>query len=78
VLEAIADGPDLVLMDIEMPGMGGISVCRSIMDSKKTKPQVTFVSAHDDLETRLQAYSAGGTDYIWITMSRRLSVGSWR
>lgn len=64
LLAAMDDGPDLVLLDIAMPGMDGISACRSMRSSGFDQPQVLFISAKDDLETRLAAYDAGGSDFI--------------
>lgn len=63
-LAALEDKPDLVLLDIQMPGMNGIEVCSAIRESGDDHAQVVFVSAIDDLETRLAAYHAGGSDFI--------------
>lgn len=56
--------PDLVLLDIEMPGMDGIAACRALRAAGHSDLQVIFVSAHNDLATRLLAYEAGGNDFI--------------
>lgn len=56
--------PDIVLLDVEMPGMDGIEACRRLRASGNLRAQVLFVSVHDDLDTRLAAYEAGGNDYI--------------
>lgn len=63
-LAAADAAPDIVLLDIEMPGINGIEVCRQLRRAGNDHAQVLFVSAHDDLETRLAAYYAGGSDYI--------------
>lgn len=63
-LAATEDVPDIVILDVEMPGADGIAVCRALRASGHAAAQVIFVSAHDDLETRLTAYDAGGNDYI--------------
>jgi DNA-binding response OmpR family regulator len=55
--------PDILLLDVEMPGMDGISLCRQLRD-EGNEAQILFVSSHDDLETRLAAYDAGGSDFI--------------
>ncbi|HOW04103.1 response regulator [Methanospirillum hungatei] len=57
--------PDIILLDIMMPGMDGFEVCRRLrmMDAIKSVP-VIFLSAKDkdtNIETGLEA---GGTDYI--------------
>lgn len=64
LLDAIGQNPDVVLLDVEMPGLNGIDTCRALRESAGWNGHVIFVSAHDDMETRLRAYDAGGTDYI--------------
>ncbi|MCX7167019.1 MAG: response regulator [Rhodocyclales bacterium] len=63
-LAALGEAPDIVILDVEMPGTGGIDVCRAIRTEGNAGAQIIFVSARDDLETRLAAYDAGGNDYI--------------
>ena len=64
-LEAASDRPELVIMDIELPGIDGYETCRRLrgMDETRNTP-IIFVSRFTDLEDRLQAYGAGGNDYI--------------
>ena len=64
LLAAMHDKPDLILLDIEMKGMDGIAACRALRLAGWEHAQVIFVSAHDDIETRLAAYDAGGNDFI--------------
>lgn len=63
-LAALDEAPDIVILDIEMPGTDGIAVCQAIRVAGLEDLQIVFVSAHDDLDTRLAAYDAGGNDYI--------------
>jgi CheY-like chemotaxis protein len=56
--------PDLVLLDIEMPGMDGLAACRAVRAAGHDTLQIVFVSAHNDIGTRLAAYDAGGNDFI--------------
>ena len=63
-LAALDQAPDVILMDVEMPGMDGITACRALRDEGEQRAHVIFISAHDDLETRLRAYDAGGNDYL--------------
>lgn len=55
-------GPDLILLDIEMPGMDGIETCRRLREWADIP--VIFVTAHENLEVHMQAYDAGGNDII--------------
>ncbi|MBE3088449.1 MAG: response regulator, partial [Chloroflexi bacterium] len=59
------DPPDLILLDINMPGMNGYEVCHRL----KTDPQlkdipVLFISAMDEMPDKVEAFAAGGVDYI--------------
>ena len=54
-------GPDAVVLDIMMPGIDGIEVCRRI-DHDKTK--VIMLSARDDADTRERAAAAGADAYL--------------
>lgn len=56
---------DLVLLDIEMPGLDGYETCRRLRAGfDNADVPVMFVSAHDTPEARLAAYKAGGDDYL--------------
>jgi putative two-component system response regulator len=57
--------PDLVLLDIMMPGIDGYETCRRIKSSPLGKfTQVILVSAKASAEERLQGYEAGADDYV--------------
>lgn len=56
--------PELVVLDIEMDGLDGYQVCRRLRAAGHDDVQVIFVSAHDDLSSRLESYEAGGNDFI--------------
>lgn len=67
LLAAIATGKifDLVLLDIEMPGIDGYETCRRLRAKVSTANlPVIFVSAHDEAPERVAAYQAGGDDFI--------------
>jgi DNA-binding response OmpR family regulator len=58
--------PDVILLDINMPGIDGYETCRRLRDlgADVEQPAVIFVSACEALEERLQAYESGGDDYV--------------
>jgi len=60
-----AEEPDLVLLDIDMPHLDGITVCRRIKDHplRRLIP-VVLVTAHQDRDTRLRGLAAGADDFV--------------
>lgn len=60
-----ADLPDLILLDILMPGMNGYEVCARLKEDKATRDvPVIFISALSEVEDKVRAFSEGGVDYI--------------
>ena len=57
--------PDLVLLDVRMPGMDGYETCHrlKVQDEKRDIP-VIFISALNEIEDKLNAFRAGAVDYI--------------
>ena len=57
--------PDIVLLDIMMPGMDGYQVCQKLKSAPATAEiPVIFITAKDDRESLVKAFEAGGVDYI--------------
>ncbi|MGK7929393.1 MAG: response regulator [Spirulina sp.] len=57
--------PDLVLLDINMPGMDGYEVCKKLKDDVTTSEiPVIFISALNETFSRIKGFEAGGIDYI--------------
>lgn len=60
---AAADRPDAVLMDLEMPGIGGIAAIKRIKDLV-APPLIIAVTMHDGEEMRARAMRAGADAFI--------------
>ena len=65
-LELVArNEPDLILLDVMMPGLDGFEVCRRIKQSEKTRIiPVVMVTALREREHRIRALEAGADDFI--------------
>ncbi|MGI9103691.1 MAG: response regulator [Terriglobales bacterium] len=60
-----AELPDLVLLDVNMPGMDGLSVLRMLQADGRTRNlQVIILTAHGDEATTAAGFSAGATDFL--------------
>ena len=57
--------PDLILLDVMMPGMDGFMVCQKLREDKRTEAiPVIFVTAHNSKKGKLEGLEAGAVDYI--------------
>ena len=57
--------PDLFLLDVDLPGMDGYTLCRQIkVLPGLEKSLAIFISGYDNIGSRLQGYDAGGIDYV--------------
>ncbi len=58
------DVPDIVLLDIQMPGMNGYEVCRRLRESPATQFLPVVMVTSSDQEVRINAIEAGADDFI--------------
>jgi len=57
--------PDLILLDVRMPGIDGFETCRLLKANEKTKDiPVVFLTALTDVEDKVKGFAAGGVDYV--------------
>ncbi|MCP4346458.1 MAG: PleD family two-component system response regulator [Desulfobacterales bacterium] len=57
--------PDLILLDIMMPGTDGYEVCRKLKEDQKTRDiPVIFITALGDADDEYRGFEIGGVDYI--------------
>jgi len=57
--------PDLVLLDILMPGLDGIEVCHELKSDELTRDiPVIFMTGLSDINSKLKAFAVGGADYV--------------
>ncbi|MBN2352187.1 MAG: response regulator [Spirochaetales bacterium] len=57
--------PDIILLDIMMPGMSGYDVCRKLKTLNSTRDiPVIFLTAISELDSLVKGFEAGGVDYI--------------
>ncbi len=57
--------PDVILMDVNMPGMGGLEACKKVKAlSNSESLSVIFLSSMTEAAERLAGYEAGGDDYV--------------
>ena len=57
--------PDIILLDIKMPGMDGYEVCRRLKTDERTSSiPIIFISILEDERDKVKGFQAGGVDYI--------------
>jgi PleD family two-component response regulator len=64
--------PNLILLDIQMPGMNGYDVCQELKASVATQDiPIIFISALDDVLIKVQAFELGGLTILQNLLRRR-------
>lgn len=64
--------PDIILLDIMMPGMDGFETCRRLKDDPKVQDvPVIFMTALSDTEDKIKGFDLGAVDYITKPFSQK-------
>jgi len=56
--------PDCLLLDLQMPSMGGVAVMRHVADTGRRLPTI-IITAHDDPDARTQCLAAGASGFLY-------------
>ena len=54
--------PDVVFLDVQMPGLDGFAVLKKLLDKKIPLPQIVFATAYD--QYAVEAFERGAVDYV--------------
>lgn len=61
---ALGNPFDVIVLDLMLPGLDGLSFCRKLRDSAKAGTPVLMLTARDTLYDRLRGFEAGADDYL--------------
>lgn len=71
--------PDLVLLDVTMPGMDGYEVCRKLKSEAATRDvPIIFVTAHREVEAEIKGLEVGAVDFLSKPVHRALVLARVR
>jgi DNA-binding response OmpR family regulator len=61
---ALEHAPDLLVLDLGLPGLDGVQLCRALRESSPAHVPVLMLTARDSLDDKAQGFAAGADDYL--------------
>lgn len=61
---AVTGGFDAIVLDLGLPGMDGLTLCRRLRDEARNDTPVLMLTARDTLEDKLEGFARGTDDYL--------------
>ena len=61
---AVVNDFDAIVLDLNLPGMDGLEVCRKLRQDARKQTPVLMLTARDALENKLDGFEAGADDYL--------------
>jgi len=55
---------DLIVLDLSLPRLDGLRVCRQLREHHQLKTPIVVLTAKDDIETKISAFDIGADDYV--------------
>jgi DNA-binding response OmpR family regulator len=73
---ALAEKPDLILLDVNLPDMTGIEICRALKAEPKTRhiPVLMLTGEAREVVTRVEGLDVGAEDYLFKPISPRVLI----
>ncbi len=64
VARAIASHYDVIVLDLELPGLDGIEVCRQLRKERRLATPILMLTARDTVKDKLTGFEVGADDYL--------------
>lgn len=61
---ALTESPDIVVLDLNLPGMDGLTVCEKLRAQADRHVPILMLTARDALDDKLKGFEAGADDYL--------------
>ena len=61
---AVTNDYDVIVLDLTLPGLDGLEVCRKVRDEARKTTPILMLTARDQLEQKIEGFQAGADDYL--------------